>query len=185
MAVHTYYIKLFTYNQKEKEDLFSVQGFEMETSNFTLNGCPRVSKNQKFQGSDWYLLHWKYYFLLQKTCFLTSLFTNFMQNFTHLSKFFAKKTYFATTVCQSESPIQSNFKFCLIWDPWTAISFEIGGLKTFFNFHFDFLYFQCFILCQIIGIVKGLTTYPHFSTIPLSFSSLRQECLKSFHSNST
>ena len=33
---------------KEKESFFSVQGFETETSNFALNGCSRVSKNQKY-----------------------------------------------------------------------------------------------------------------------------------------
>jgi hypothetical protein len=38
----------FSKNQKEKEGLFSVGGFETETSNFALNSCPRVSKNQKF-----------------------------------------------------------------------------------------------------------------------------------------
>jgi hypothetical protein len=35
-------------DQKEKKGLFSVGGFETETSNFALNGCWRVSKNQKF-----------------------------------------------------------------------------------------------------------------------------------------
>ena len=30
-------------SQKEKEHLFSVRGFGMETSNFALNGCLRVS----------------------------------------------------------------------------------------------------------------------------------------------
>ena len=34
--------------EKEKEHLFSVRGFETETSNFALNGCLRVSKNPKF-----------------------------------------------------------------------------------------------------------------------------------------
>ena len=35
-------------NLKEKENLFSVRGFETETSNFAPNGCPRVSTDQKF-----------------------------------------------------------------------------------------------------------------------------------------
>ena len=34
--------------QKEKENLFSVRGFETETSNFAPNGCLRVSINWKF-----------------------------------------------------------------------------------------------------------------------------------------
>ena len=34
--------------EKEKEHLFSVRGFETETSNFSLNGSLRVSKNPKF-----------------------------------------------------------------------------------------------------------------------------------------
>jgi hypothetical protein len=42
---HTSCVERFS--EKEKESLFSVQGFETETSNFALNGCPRVSKNQK------------------------------------------------------------------------------------------------------------------------------------------
>ena len=32
-------------SQKEKENLFSVRGFETETSNFAPNGCLRVSIN--------------------------------------------------------------------------------------------------------------------------------------------
>jgi hypothetical protein len=43
---------LIGYIQKEKKGLFSVGGFETETSNVALNGCPRVSKNQKFQAGS-------------------------------------------------------------------------------------------------------------------------------------
>ena len=34
--------------EKEKENLFSVRGFETETSSFAPNGCLRVSTTQKF-----------------------------------------------------------------------------------------------------------------------------------------
>ena len=36
------------FGRKAKDNLFSVRGFEMETSNFALNGCLRASKNPKF-----------------------------------------------------------------------------------------------------------------------------------------
>ena len=41
-------VQILFFGQKEKENLFSVRGFETETSNFALNGCLRVSKNPKF-----------------------------------------------------------------------------------------------------------------------------------------
>jgi hypothetical protein len=43
--------------QKEKRHLFSVGGFETETSNFGLNGCLRVSKKSKnYAGSNGLML---------------------------------------------------------------------------------------------------------------------------------
>jgi hypothetical protein len=41
------YLVFYVWDQKENQHLFSVQGFETETSNFALTGCQRVSKNQK------------------------------------------------------------------------------------------------------------------------------------------
>ena len=45
---HQFSIFKVSLNQKEKENLFSVRGFETETSNFAPNGSPRVSTTQKF-----------------------------------------------------------------------------------------------------------------------------------------
>ena len=82
-------IKLFLEleTSKQKENLFSVRGFEMETSNFALNGCLRDSKNPTFM-------------LDQKKIQIDSQHT------------------------------VNKLKFPLIWDPWTAIWFKIGGFLT-------------------------------------------------------
>jgi hypothetical protein len=75
-------------NLKEKKGLFSVGGFETETSNFALNGWPRVSKNQKIPLDPKKIQidsqHTVNRLFSRKMCFLTS----FLQNSDWISRFY-------------------------------------------------------------------------------------------------
>ena len=64
--------------QKEKRHLFSVGGFETETSNFGLNGCLRVSKNPKnYAGSNGLMLSALYIPFFMKNVFFDESFYKF------------------------------------------------------------------------------------------------------------
>ena len=107
----------------------------METSNFALNGCPRVFTVQKFdaRSNDGLQLSLSTVWirLFNKTCFLM----NFWQDFTVLLTFFGKKTYCPTTVHQSEPAKWSSSKFLIFWYTAQPFRSKIGGFKTFFNFN--------------------------------------------------
>ena len=141
----------------------------METSNFALNGYPRVSTVQKFDARSNGGLQ------LSLSTVWIHLFNEkrvFWQNFTVLLTFFVKKTYFLTTVHQSEPANWSGLKFLIFWYHGQPFRSKIGGFKTLFNFDGFLTFFSselwlanlslihvevfCYKLYNVLGKAKNL-----------------------------
>ena len=68
-------------------------------------------------------------------------------------RFLSKQRIFCPVCMDFETTSRSGLKLSLIWYPWTAIWFEIGGLKMFHNFNIssDFLGFPT------LSCIKNIT----------------------------
>ena len=103
---------------KEKESWSSVGGFGMETSNFALNRCLRVSIDRFFDARSNHGLRislrtlWALWFT--KNVFFDDFYTKFRQYFTLLSSFSSKKRIFRPVCINSETVIRTGLKLSLI-----------------------------------------------------------------------